>query len=64
MMEQQLEIGRCDIQSAPAGVEGQNNKVRVITRCAYGLRTSKAINVAIYYTLSRLPEPSPTHIFY
>jgi transposase len=42
-------------------VEGLNNKIRVVTRRSYGFRTYKAMEVALYHTLGRLPEPPPTH---
>ena len=44
-------------------VEGLNNKIRVITRRAYGFRTFRALEVALYHNLARLPEPPPTHKF-
>ena len=37
--------------------EGLNNKIRVVTRRAYGYRTFKAMEIALYHTLGRLPEP-------
>ncbi len=46
-----------------AAVEGLNNKVRVITRRSYGFRTYNGIEVALYHTLGRLPEPETTHRF-
>ena len=46
-----------------AAVEGLNNKVRVVTRRAYGFRTYNGIEVALYHTLGRLPEPETTHRF-
>jgi transposase len=42
-------------------VEGLNNKIRVMTRRSYGFRTYKAMVVALYHTLGRLPEPAPIH---
>ncbi len=42
-------------------VEGLNNKIRVITRRSYGFRTFEAMEVALYHTLGRLPEPESTH---
>ena len=42
-------------------VEGLNNKIRVMTRRAYGFRTYAAMEVALYHTLGRLPEPESTH---
>jgi transposase len=43
--------------------EGLNNKVRVVTRRLYGFRTYNGIEVALYHTLGRLPEPQTTHRF-
>lgn len=44
-------------------VEGLNNKIRVVTRRAYGFRTYEAMETALYHTLGRLPEPESTHKF-
>jgi hypothetical protein len=44
-------------------VEGLNNKIRVITRRSFGFRTFKAMEIALYHTLGRLPEPETTHRF-
>ncbi|MSU34043.1 MAG: ISL3 family transposase, partial [Pedosphaera sp.] len=44
-------------------VEGLNNKIRVTTRRAYGFRTFRALEVALYHSLGKLPEPTPTHRF-
>ena len=44
-------------------VEGLNNKIRVVTRRAYGFRTFKAMEMALYHNLGRLPEPECTHKF-
>jgi transposase len=44
-------------------VEGLNNKIRVVTRRAYGFRTFDAMEIALYHTLGRLPEPPSTHRF-
>ena len=38
-------------------VEGLNNKIRVVTRRSYGFRTYNAMEIALYHTLGRLPEP-------
>jgi transposase len=46
-----------------AAVEGLNNKIRVITRRSYGFRTFKAMEMAMYHALGRLPEPEATHRF-
>lgn len=44
-------------------VEGLNNKIRVVTRRSYGFRTYKAMEIALYHNLGRLPEPESTHRF-
>ncbi len=44
-------------------VEGLNNKLRVVTRRSYGFRTYDAMEIALYHTLGRLPEPESTHSF-
>jgi transposase len=38
-------------------VEGMNNRLKVITRRAYGFRTYRATEVALYHSLGKLPEP-------
>jgi len=44
--------------------EGLNNKIRVVTRRAYGFRTYKAMEIALYHNLGKLPEPNEfTHKF-
>jgi transposase len=44
-------------------VEGLNNKIRVVTRRSFGFRTYKAMEMAMYHTLGKLPEPESTHRF-
>jgi len=45
-------------------VEGLNNKIRVVTRRSYGFRTFEAMEIALYHTLGKLPEPDEfTHRF-
>jgi len=44
-------------------VEGLNNKIRVVTRRAYGYRTYHAMELALYHNLGRLPEPEVGHRF-
>lgn len=46
-----------------AVVEGLNNKVKLTMRKAYGFRTQKAIEIALYHNLGSLPEPEFTHEF-
>ncbi len=44
--------------------EGMNNKLKVVTRRAYGLRTFKATQVALYHSLGALPVPKVAHRFF
>lgn len=46
-----------------AAVEGMNNKLKVITRRAFGLRTFKATQIALFHTMGALPEPRHAHRF-
>jgi transposase len=46
-----------------AAVEGFNNKARVTTRTAYGFRTYRVMEIALYHTLGALPEPKTPHRF-
>ena len=50
-------------QISLGAVEGFNNKVKVVTRKAYGFRTFNGVEVALYHTLGNLPEPIVTHKF-
>lgn len=45
-------------------VEGLNNKAKVTMRKAYGFKTFKATEIALYHALGKLPEPPTTHTFY
>jgi transposase len=45
-------------------VEGLNNKAKLTMRKAYGFRTVKAIEIALYHQLGALPEPEFTHEFW
>jgi transposase len=48
----------------PTGaVEGFNNKARVITKRAYGFRSREVMEVALYHSLGKLPEPLLHHKF-
>ena len=53
---------RGELSSGP--VEGMNNKLKVITRRAYGFKTFKAAEVALYHGLGKLPVPEFTHKFF
>ncbi len=45
-------------------IEGFNNKAKVTMRKAYGFRTFKVAELALYHVLGKLPEPPLTHSFY
>jgi transposase len=45
-------------------VEGLNNKAKLTMRKAYGFRTYECIEIALYHTLGKLPEPNFTHEFW
>lgn len=45
-------------------VEGLNNKAKVTMRKAYGFRTFKMLELALYHVLGKLPEPKLAHRFY
>jgi transposase len=45
-------------------VEGLNNKAKVTMRKAYGFRTFRALELALYHSLGKLPEPESTHKFF
>ncbi len=44
-------------------VEGFNNKAKVTTKKAYGFRTYRAAEIALYHALGKLPTPPMTHRF-
>ena len=45
-------------------IEGLNNKAKVIMRKAYGFRTFRMTELALYHVLGKLPEPKLAHTFY
>ena len=45
-------------------VEELNNKAKVTTKKAYGFRTFRSLEIALYHTLGNLPEPEVTHRFF
>jgi hypothetical protein len=44
-------------------VEGLNNKAKVTMRKSYGFRTFRVLELALYHSLGKLPEPELTHKF-
>jgi len=45
-------------------VEGLNNKAKVTMRKSYGFRTYRVLELALYHSLGKLPEPKLTHDFF
>lgn len=45
-------------------VEGFNTKAKLTTRKAYGFRTYKCVEIALYHSLGNLPTPKVTHEFF
>src|SRR5271155_5032781 len=45
-------------------VEGLNNKAKVTMRRSYGFRTFRCLELALYHSLGKLPEPESTHDFF
>ncbi len=50
-------------QISAGAVEGLNNKAKLTTKKAYGFRTYRCLEIALYHTLGHLPEPEVTHRF-
>jgi transposase len=44
-------------------IEGLNNKAKVTMRKSYGFRTYRILELALYHSLGKLPEPPLTHEF-
>jgi transposase len=59
-----LNYFRAKKQISGAVVEGLNNKAKLTMRKSYGFRTFRIIEIALYHTLGKLPEPPATHRFY
>ncbi|MGH7979476.1 MAG: transposase [Limisphaerales bacterium] len=59
-----LNLFRAKGKISSGAVEGLNNKIRVVTRRSFDFRTFDAMEIALYHTLGRLPEPGEfTHKF-
>lgn len=58
-----LNYFRARKQFSSGVVEGLNNKCKVTMRKAYGFRTFRATEIALYHVLGKLPEPSLAHRF-
>ena len=58
-----LNYFRARKQFSSGVIEGFNNKAKVTMRKAYGFRTFRATEVALYHVLGKLPEPRLAHSF-
>ena len=45
-------------------VEGLSNKAKVSMRKSYGFRTFRVLELALYHSHGKLPEPESTHDFF
>ena len=45
-------------------VEGLNNKAKLTMRKSYGFRTYRVLELSLYHSLGKLPEPESTHDFF
>jgi transposase len=59
-----LNYFRARKQFSSGVIEGLNNKAKVTMRKAYGFRTFRMTEIALYHALGKLPEPTLTHRFY
>jgi transposase len=54
---------RAKKQFSSGTVEGFNNKLKLTTRSAYGYKSLRVVQIALYHRLGKLPEPECTHRF-
>jgi transposase len=47
-----------------SGVVEGLNKAKVTMRKSYGFRTFRCLELALYHSLGKLPEPESTHDFF
>ena len=59
-----LNYFRARKQFSSGVIEGMNNKAKVTMRKAYGYRTFRITELALYHVLGKLPEPQLTHRFF
>lgn len=55
---------RAKKQFSSGVIEGLNNKAKLTTKKAYGYKSFRTLEVALYHTLGELPEPKLTHCFF
>jgi len=62
---EQMEKDIFDGHAPQSGViQGLNNEAKLAMRKACVFRTFRAIKLALYHVLGKLPEPNLTHSFY
>ena len=59
-----LNYFRAKKQFSSGVVEGLNNKAKLTMRKAYGFRTFRITEIALYHALGNLPQPHAAHRFY
>jgi transposase len=59
----QLTSGR-ESSFPAASWAGLNNKAKITMRKSYGFRTYRVLELALYHSLGKLPEPESTHDFF
>ena len=59
-----LNYFRARKQFSSGVVEGLNNKAKVTMRKSYGFRTFRVLELALYHSLAKLPEPKLAHKFF
>ena len=59
-----LNCFRAKGQLSSGVVEGFNDKAKLTTRKAYGFRTYRATEIALYHALGNLPVPKAAHKFF
>jgi hypothetical protein len=64
MMMRRPEPGKGMLPRPSGVVEGLNNKAKVTMRRSYGFRTFRTLELALYHSLGKLPEPDSTHEFF
>ena len=52
---------RADGRISGGAVEGFNNHAKLTMRRSFGFRTFTVIELALFHTLGKLPEPTGTH---
>ena len=59
-----LNYFRARKQFSSGVIEGLNNKAKVTMRKSYGFRTFRVLELAVYHSHGKLPEPESTHDFF